>query len=308
MIALALLAVVALAAPSTAPPLVSTFSIAARDPANGDLGVAVQSKFPNVRVAVPYAKAGVGAVATQSFSNSDFGTKGLELLALGATPQEVLAIVGRDDANLEDRQVGIVDAKGRSATFTGKKCFDWAGGRTGPDYAIQGNILVSEATVDAMEKAFLGTKGSLAERLLASIKAGAEAGGDKRGRQSAALVVVREGASYDGKSDAYVDISVYDAKDPIAEIFRLYELQKVHFERSDPKDVIPIAGPDAAYLQKLLAKKGFHKGRTDGTWDEASTKALGDYMGWENYDTRIRQDGKIDRKILELIKAKEGKI
>ena len=289
-----------------AQPLVSTFSIVARDPGNGDLGVAVQSKFPNVRVAVPYARAGVGAVATQSFSNSDFGTKGLDLLALGATPQEVLTIVSRDDADLQDRQVGIVDAKGRSATFTGKKCFDWAGGRTGPDYAIQGNILVSEATVDAMEKAFLGTRGALADRLLAAIKAGAEAGGDRRGRQSAALVVVRQGASYDAKSDRYIDISVYDAKDPIAEIYRLYDLQKIHFERSDPKDVIPIRGADAVYLQKLLAKKGFHKGRTDGVWDEASTSALADYMGWENYDTRIRRDGQIDRRILELIKAKEG--
>jgi len=295
----------ALASPASTP-RIATFSIVARDPANGDLGVAVQSKFPNVRVAVPYAKAGVGAVATQSFSNSDFGTKGLELLELGATPQEVMTIVSRDDPDLQDRQVGIVDTKGRSATFTGKKCFDWAGGRTGPDYAIQGNILVSEATVDAMEKAFLGTKGPLADRLLAAIKAGAEAGGDRRGRQSAALVVVRKGASYDAKSDRYIDISVYDAKDPIAEIFRLYDLQKIHFERSDPRDVIGIAGPDAVYLQKLLAKKGFFKGESDGAWDEASTKALADYMGWENYDVRIRQDGKIDRKILDLIKAKEG--
>jgi len=287
-------------------PLVSTFSIVARDPVNGDLGVAVQSKFPNVRVAVPYAKAGVGAVATQSFSNSEFGTKGLDLLALGATPQEVVTIIGREDKDLEDRQVGIVDAKGRAATFTGKKCFAWAGGRTGPDYAIQGNILVSEATVDAMEKAFLGTKGPLAERLLAAIRAGAEAGGDKRGRQSSALVVVRAGASYDGKSDRYVDISVYDAKDPIAEIFRLYELQKIHFDRSDPADLIPVAGDDARYLQRLLAKKGFHKGRTDGVWDAASTEALAGYMGWENYDTRIRHDGKIDKKILALIRQKEG--
>jgi uncharacterized Ntn-hydrolase superfamily protein len=172
--------------------LVATFSIVARDPSNGDLGVAVQSKFPNVRVAVPYAKAGVDAVATQSFSNSDFGTKGLQLLELGATPQEVLTIIGRDDADLEDRQVGIVDAKGRSATFTGKKCFNWAGGRTGENYAIQGNILVSETTATAMEK-------------------------------------------------------------------------------------------------------GFHKGRTDGTWDEASTAALADYMGWENHDTRIRHDGSTGR-------------
>ncbi|MGH9367107.1 MAG: DUF1028 domain-containing protein [Thermoanaerobaculia bacterium] len=287
-------------------PRISTFSIVARDPANGDLGVAVQSKFPNVRVAVPYAVAGVGAVATQSFSNSDFGTKGLELLSLGAIPDEVVEIIGRGDPDLQDRQVGIVDREGRAATFTGKKCFAWAGGRTGPGYAIQGNILVSEETVAAMEKAFLAGKGPLAERLLASIRAGAEAGGDKRGRQSAALVVVRAGASYDGKSDRYVDISVYDAPDPIAEIFRLYELQKVHFERSDPKDVIPIEGEDAKYLQRLLTKKGFPTGRTDGVWDEASTKALADYMGWENYDTRIRHDGKIDRKILELIRKKEG--
>ena len=286
--------------------LVSTFSIVALDPANGDLGVAVQSKFPNVRVAVPYAEAGVGAVATQSFSNSDFGTRGLELLRLGATPQEVLTIVGRGDEGLEDRQVGIVDAKGRAATFTGKNCFAWAGGRTGPGYAIQGNILVSELTVAAMEKAFLETRGSLADRLLASIQAGAEAGGDRRGRQSAALLVVREGASYDGKSDRYIDISVYDATDPIAEIFRLWELQKIHFERSDPNDLIPIGGEDARYLQRLLAKKGFHEGRVDGVWDEASTKALAGYMGWENYDTRIRHDGRIDRKILALIRQKEG--
>jgi uncharacterized Ntn-hydrolase superfamily protein len=289
-------------------PVVSTFSIVARDPANGDLGVAVQSKFPNVRAAVPFAKSGVGAVATQSFANSDFGTKGLQLMALGATPEEVVAIIGRDDPDLQDRQVGIVDAKGRSATFTGKKCFDWAGGRRAQDYAIQGNILVSEATVDAMENAFLAAKGPLADRLLASIKAGAEAGGDKRGRQSAALVVVREGASYDGKSDAYVDISVYDAPDPIAEILRLYELQKIHFERSKPGDVVPIRGADALYLQKLLAKKGFYKGTVDGTWNEASTAALADYMGWENYDTRIRRDGQIDTQILSLIRQKEGKL
>jgi uncharacterized Ntn-hydrolase superfamily protein len=292
--------------PSARP--ISTFSIVACDPSNGDLGVAVQSKFPNVRVAVPYARAGVGAVATQSFSNSDFGTKGLELLGLGATPDEVLTIIGRGDADLGDRQVGIVDARGRAATFTGKKCFSWAGGRTGPGYAIQGNILVSEETVAAMERAFLGTKGPLAERLLAAIRAGAEAGGDRRGRQSAALVVVREGASYDAKSDRYVDISIYDAPDPIAEIFRLYELQKIHFERSDPANVIAIEGADAKYLQCLLAKKGFYKGRTDGVWDEASTAALADYMGWENYDTRIRRDGRIDREILELIRQKEGAI
>ncbi len=287
-------------------PRVSTFSIVARDPSNGDLGVAVQSKFPNVRVAVPYARTGAGAVATQSFSNSDFGTRGMKLLELGATPEEVLTIIGREDPDLQDRQVGIVDAKGRSATFTGKKCFAWAGGRTGPDYAIQGNILVSEATVAAMEKTFLSTSGSLADRLLAAIKAGAEAGGDRRGRQSAALLVVRAGASYDGKSDRYIDISVYDARDPIAEIFRLYELQKIHFERSDPKDVILIAGADAQYLQKLLAKKGFHKGRIDGVWDRPSTEALAAYMGWENYDTRIRHDGQIDRRILQLIRQKEG--
>jgi uncharacterized Ntn-hydrolase superfamily protein len=299
------------AAPATRPGvagrLVSTFSIVARDPANGDLGVAVQSKFPNVRAVVPFAKAGVGAVATQSFVNTDFGTKGLRLLELGATPQEAVGIVGRDDAGLEQRQVGIVDARGRSATFTGKECFAWAGGRTGPDYAIQGNILVSEQTVAAMEKAFLATKGPLADRLLAAIKAGADAGGDRRGRQSAALLVVRNGGSYDGKGDAYVDISVYDARDPIAEIFRLYRLQKIHFEKSDPKDIVPIQGEDARFLQKMLAGKGFLKnGRTDGTWDDASTKALADYMGWENYDTRIRQDGQIDRTILKLIREKEA--
>jgi uncharacterized Ntn-hydrolase superfamily protein len=289
--------------------LVSTFSIVARDTENGDLGVAVQSKFPNVRAVVPFARAGVGAVATQSFVNSDFGTRGLKLLELGATPQEVVGIVSRDDPELEQRQVGIVDAKGRAATFTGRQCFAWAGGRSGPDYAIQGNVLVSEQTVAAMEKAFLGTKGPLADRLLAAIKSGADAGGDRRGRQSAALLVVRNGGSYDGKGDAYIDISVFDARDPIAEIFRLYKLQKIHFQRSDPKDVVPIEGNDAKFLQKLLVRKGFLKsGRTDGVWDEASTQALADYMAWENYDTRIRRDGRIDKTILKLIREKEAEV
>src|SRR5262249_35106547 len=162
------------------------------------------------RPVVPWAKAGVGAVATQSFANTSYGPRGLALLESGAAPQQAVDILTSTDEGRDSRQLGIVDFKGRSATFTGTKCFNWAGGIAGENFAVQGNILAGPQVVDNMAKAFRETKGPLAERLLAALEGGQSGGGDRRGMQSAALVVVRKGGGYGGFDDRYIDISVYD--------------------------------------------------------------------------------------------------
>lgn len=208
---------------------VSTFSIVAVDTATGELGVAVASRFFAVGSVVPWAKAGVGAVATQSFANTSFGWRGLDLLERGATPQEVVAILLRDDSDPTRRQFGVVSAKGKSATYTGTNCIAWAGGRSGPGYAVQGNILTGEAVVAAMESAFVATKRTLAERLYAALRAGDREGGDVRGKQSAALLVVKEGAGYGGYTDRAIDIRVDDHPEPFVELGRLLDYALMNY-------------------------------------------------------------------------------
>ncbi len=298
-----------------APPLVSTFSIVGFDPATGDLGIAVQSKFPNLRPIVPWAKAGVGAVATQSFAELDYGIKGLELMAQGATAEEALRIILRGDTGRQQRQVGIVDAQGNAATWTGSECFAWAGGRvgqeggppaavgpeqgnvgtvvTGTGYTAQGNILVSKETVEAMAAAFEATEGELAGRLMAALIAGGQAGGDQRGEQSAALLVVRAGAGYDGQ-DNFIDISVYDHQTPIAELDRLYRLNNLYFTQSKPENMIPVTEEIARELQQIWTTRGFYDGPLDGVVDAEFQQLLVDYMGWENYDLRIAPVQNVD--------------
>jgi len=211
------------------PPRPTTFSIAAADPETGEVGVAVASRFFGVGAVVPHARAGVGAVATQSFANTSFGPRGLELLERGVTPKEVLDVLTRGDDNPARRQVGVVSPSGESATFTGDGCMDWAGGRNGKNYAVQGNILTGEDVVAAMESAFLESKGRpLAERLYAALAAGDAAGGDSRGKQSAAILVKRERAGYGGYTDQAVDIRVDDHAEPIEEIGRLLDLALVN--------------------------------------------------------------------------------
>jgi uncharacterized Ntn-hydrolase superfamily protein len=210
----------AAAGPGAEPP-VATFSIVAFDPANGDLGVAVASKFFAVGSVVPWAEAGVGAVATQAHGNTTFGPKGLAAMRGGATAKATLDGLLAADEGRERRQVGIVDAKGTVAHHTGRECTAWAGAASGAHWTAQGNLLVSGETVRAMGRAFEATKGELAERLLAALEAGEAAGGDSRGRQSAALLVVREGGGYAGLNDRYVDLRVDDAKEPVRELRRL---------------------------------------------------------------------------------------
>ena len=218
----ALLSVVVAGPALAAPPHPATFSIVAADPDAGEVGVAVASRFFAVGTVVPFAQAGVGAVATQSFANTSYGPRGLELLARGLAADEVVRVLTRGDEGRDQRQLGVVTAKGDAATYSGPKCNAWAGGRSGPGYAVQGNILTGADVPAAMEKAFLDTKGrTLAERLYAAIVAGDKAGGDSRGHQSAALLVVRANGGYGGFTDRAIDLRVDDAKDPIGELGRL---------------------------------------------------------------------------------------
>jgi uncharacterized Ntn-hydrolase superfamily protein len=212
-----------------APPPPSTFSVVAADPEAGEVGVAVASRFFAVGTVVPFAKAGVGAVATQSFANTTYGPRGLELLERGVVADEVVKILTRGDDGRDQRQLGVVAANGGSATYSGTKCNSWAGGRSGPNYAVQGNILAGEAVVAGMEKAFLESTGkTLAERLYAAIVAGDAAGGDARGRQSMALLVVRAKGGYGGFTDRAIDLRVDDHADPIVEMGRLLGLGLVN--------------------------------------------------------------------------------
>jgi uncharacterized Ntn-hydrolase superfamily protein len=299
--------------------LVATFSIAAVDLENGDVGVAVQSKFPNVRPVVPWMEVGVGAIATQSFVNVSYGPRGLALMKNGATAHDALRILVETDSLKEIRQAGIVDAHGNAASWTGNECFDWAGGIagenfggkgvlvTGKGFAAQGNILVGKETVDAMAETFKKTKGSLADKLLAALIAGGKAGGDRRGEQSAALVVKRKGAGYDGTTDDFIDISVYDHATPLKELDRLYQLHKLFFFRSEPGNLAKIDATLCKELQTILKDKPyrgmeFYTGAVNGIFDAVTKKALQDFMGWENYDVRIRDDDQIDKEVLADIR------
>ena len=305
--------------------LAHTYSIVAFDSATGDLGVAVQSKFPNVGGIVPWAKAGVGAVATQSLSNTAYGELGLELLGRGASAEEALRIIMRTDTMLGDRQVGMVDARGNSATFTGVNTFDWAGGRTGGQaggrtggkgevitgrtYAAQANIMVSDQTVKNLAVTFERSSGNLAERLINALKAGQAGGGDKRGMQSAALLVVRKNAGYLGANDRFIDIRVYDAVDPIKELERLYALHKLHFFMSEPGDLVPITPEIVRQLEPILLREPAGQPekwlpRPQGSANAAFLEALKNFMYWENYDVRVRMDGKIDKVVLADILSK----
>ncbi|MDE0636455.1 MAG: DUF1028 domain-containing protein [Candidatus Poribacteria bacterium] len=219
--------------PSLTKPIspVATFSIVGHDPNSGDLGIAVQSKFFAVGAVVPWAEAGVGAIATQSWANTTYGPRGLELLKIGLSAQQTLDHLLRDDSGKKTRQVGIVDANGTPANYTGEECHDWAGAVSGKNYTAQGNILAGEAVVEAMGKAFEETEGEVADKLMAALSAGQEKGGDKRGQQSAALLVVRKNGGYGGFNDRYIDLRVDDAEEPIEELHRLLGIHKKFFPR-----------------------------------------------------------------------------
>ncbi len=216
-------------APGLAEPVVATFSIVAADPESGEVGVAVASRFFSVGSVVPYGEGAVGAVATQANADVSFGPRGLELLARGVTPEEIVTILLRDEPADNSRQFGIVSADGLSSTYTGPGCLPWAGGRAGPNYAVQGNILTGEDVVVAMEQAFLETDGTLADRMYAALIAGHAKGGDSRGKQSAALIVRKPGTGYGGKNDRAIDIRVDDHEEPFKELGRLLDYSQMNY-------------------------------------------------------------------------------
>jgi uncharacterized Ntn-hydrolase superfamily protein len=274
-----------------------TFSIVAFNGETGDLGVAVASKFPCVGAVVPWAKAGVGAVATQSWANTDFGPDGLGLMAAGLPAGAALDAVLEPDGDREERQVGFVDAHGGAASFTGANCMDWAGGRTGDAFATQGNILAGADVVDALAETFMRTEGDLCDRLLAALLAGDAAGGDRRGKQSAALLVVREGGGYEGRNDRYIDLRVDDHPEAPAELARLFTVwdTTMLIRTDEPLDATPeVVGE----LQRRLAAVGAFDGPQTGALDAATTAALADWAGRYNLEGRLRDDGKLSGHLL----------
>lgn len=269
-----------------------TFSIVARSADGQSWGVAVASKFLAVGSAVPAAVAGVGAIATQADANVAYKGQALAHLDDGATASVALQRLLEDDEGRDHRQVGIVDVDGNAATHTGHACLDWAGGATGPGYAIQGNILTGADVVEAMEAAWLASPedAPLARRLLEALVAGDEAGGDSRGRQSAAVLVVREGAGYGGLDDIAVDLRVDDHATPIPELLRLLDLNDLYLTASTEEEKVPVTPELEAELEELARAAG---ARDFQAW-----------VGSENYEMRVASDGSwIDERVLEIIRA-----
>jgi len=274
--------------------VVATYSIAACDLGAGEWGVATQSKFLAVGSVVPWAEPHVGAIATQAYANPRYGPEGLELLRAGRSAEEVVAALTEADAESDHRQLGVVDGQGRGASFTGESCNDWAGGRVGDGYAAQGNILVSGDTVAAIAATFEASAGRpLAERLIECLAAGQAAGGDSRGQQSAALLVVAKDGGYGALSDVLVDLRVDDHEQPIPELQRLYGLHQAIFGKTPREDWLEVDESLAAELRERLARLGYE--------DELG-EALFNWGGRENLEERIDGAERIDPVVLEELR------
>ena len=272
---------------------IATYSIAACDLDAGQWGVATQSKFLAVGSVVPWAEPQVGAIATQAYANPRYGPEGLGLLREGLSAEEVVERLTAADEGRDQRQLGIVDREGRSASFTGAECLEWAGGRTGPCYAAQGNILVSAATVDAIAETFESSKGTLAERLLDCLDAAQAAGGDRRGQQSAALLVVEQDGGYAKLSDAIVELRVEDHELPLEELRRLYRLHEALFGATPRDEWLTVDDALANELRQRLAKLGY-----DGELEDALNK----WAGNANLEERVDGVAEIDPIVLEELR------
>jgi uncharacterized Ntn-hydrolase superfamily protein len=280
----------------------STFSIVAYDSERQEWGVATESKFLAVGAVVPWARAGVGAIATQALANTSYGPRGLELLAKGASAEDALLILVAEDDGRAHRQLGIVDARGGAASSTGNECLNWAGGVTGPGFACQGNILVDRRTVDALAEAFVAASGELADRLVTALLAGQAAGGDRRGQQSAALLVVREGGGYAGLNDRYLDLRVDDDPQPIARLRDLLELHHLYFGTTAEADLLAFDEPLTLEIQLLLSRAGHYQGRPSGLYDDLTRQALETLFGVENLEDRWRAEPRIDPVALDYLR------
>jgi uncharacterized Ntn-hydrolase superfamily protein len=278
-----------------------TFSIVAADPKGGDLGIAVASKFPAVGAVVPWARAGAGAIATQAWANTSYGPDGIALMASGMGARDALDALLEADDGKEHRQAGFVDANGGAVTFTGGECVTWAGGLTGEGFACQGNILAGEEVVRELARGFTEADGDLSDRLLVALVAGDAAGGDKRGRQSAALLVVREGGGYEDRNDRYVDLRVDDHADPIAELARLFSIwDDTMLVRNDP--LLDATADLVADLQRRLAHVGRYAGEATGELDAATREALAGWAGEFNLEGRLRDDDRLSQTLVREIR------
>ena len=288
-------------------PRPSTFSIVACDLNEQAWGVAVASKFPAVGAVVPWARAGAGALATQSYANTSYGPNGLDLMERGFSAQAALNNLLSSDEERELRQVGLVDASGQAVTFTGTKCFDWAGGGSGPGYAIQGNILAGEQVVRAMQTTFLSIPGALPARLQAALLAGDRAGGDRRGRQSASIYVVKPQGGYGGFIDRWIDYRVDDHDDPVVRLGELLELHDLFFGKSNPDERVFLQGEILQELQEILLSLGYLSHRANGVYNKETQLALQAFTGNENFEERCNLDaGWMDRPVLEYLLRKFG--
>ena len=282
-----------------------TFSIVAYDPKNKEWGVAVQSKFVAVGSIVPFAKANIGAIATQALANTSYGPKGLQLLQSGLTASEVLEQVLKGDDLMEERQVGIVDMKGKVASYTGKNCFKWAGHVTGKNFACQGNILASEKVVQGMADAYEDTSGDLIEKFFSALETGQKNGGDRRGKESAAILIVKKEGAYDGGTDRYIDIRVDEHAEPIKELKKVFEIYDMCLlKRDDPEDIIKLEGNNLKLVKELLRKDGFYKGEIDDYYDNNTRKALRDWLGTNNFEVKEREDDYMWGSLFRLIVKK----
>jgi uncharacterized Ntn-hydrolase superfamily protein len=280
----------------------NTFSIVAYDKISQSWGIGVASKFLAVGAVVPYARADVGAIATQSAANLSFGEQGLDLMSKGFTASDTLEQLLESDKTIDERQVGLVDADGGVATFTGKACSDWAGGIKGSNYVIQGNILEGPEVVDDMAKAYETAKGELADKLFAALSAGDHAGGDRRGKQSACLLVVKRNGSYGGYTDRYLDLRVDNHTNPITELYDLLKLHHIFFGSTEESEKVKIDQSLARDLQKILAKQGYYAGVINGEWDEQTQQSFFKFIDIENLEQRVSiSEGLVDPPALAYI-------
>jgi uncharacterized Ntn-hydrolase superfamily protein len=280
----------------------STFSIVARDPINGDLGVIVQSKFPAVGSVVPWAKANVGAIATQAWANVGYGPNGLSLLESGHSASETLKTLLNEDEGREHRQIGIVDAKGQAVAHTGKECMEWAGQIIGDGFTCQGNILAGEDVVIEMVEAYEITEGDLIDKLFAGLAAGQAAGGDRRGMQSASILVVREKGGYEGGNDRYVDVRVDDHPTPIDELVRIFNIYDMTLlSREDPNLLMRIEGDLLAIIQEALVTLGYLDKVYADFFDQKTKSALKEWINSNNFENKARDDGTIWPSVVDFL-------